>query len=291
MPFQGFNHHSSTEISRNSPKKKLRGENVHSWCARHSMDQRRATAFQASIDNGTLLDKVAAAAMKESKRWKGAAKPRTVRAPPAVVLGLDFGKVICGARTDSEGDCSAFFGDRYLDAPQVPGACEGVSQLVSQLGNSKVFVVSKVRAQGRQRTREWLEHNKFYAATGLRAHHVFFCNSREEKAPICAALGITAFVDDAADVLAAMPAVPLRLLLLPPVVLPAKGAAGAAGAAGAGGGTDGGVVVARSWREVCAHILPGLVLVPAAATATGSALCTRQCTRVQAAAAKPDAEL
>ena len=258
-----------------------------------AMDQRRATLFQASIDNGTLLDKVAAAATKESKRWKGAAKSRTVRAPPAavrtaepVVLGLDFGKVICGARTDSEGNCSAFFGDRYLDAPQVPGAREGVSQLVSQLGNSKVFVVSKVRAQGRQRTREWLEHNEFYAATGLRAHHVFFCNSREEKAPICATLGITAFVDDAPDVLAAMPAVPLRLLLLPPVVPPAKGDAGATGAAGAGGGADGGVVVARSWREVCAHILPGLV----SAAATGSALGV-QCTRVQAAAAKPDAEL
>ena len=185
------------------------------------MDARRSAALQLSIDNGQLRAKVSAKAAKAQRQWKknpskqGKGKCASVAAlplpaaggggEPPVVAGIDFGKVICGSRNDEEGDGSMFFSDQYLDAPAVPGAREGVAQLVEALGARRVFVVSKARQRGRRRTLEWLAHHDFYNATGLVPYHVFFCDHKEDKAAICAALGVTAFVDDSVDVLAARP--------------------------------------------------------------------------------------
>eukprot|EP00937_MAST-01D_sp_MAST-1D-sp2_P003586 g3586.t1 len=207
------------------------------------MDERRAAALQQSIDNGQLFAKFAAKAAAAAKRqWKKPSKPSqastlskgrgrsgrrhlrgdsladaeagAAQACARVVAGVDFGKVICGCRNDEEGDASLWFGDGYLHAPAVPGAEAGVSRLVQELGARNVFIVSKARQRGRQRTLEWLAHKNFYHATGLARSHVFFCNRKEDKATICAVLGVTAFVDDSVDVLASMPDVPQRLLLL-----------------------------------------------------------------------------
>ena len=236
------------------------------------MDDRKAAALQQNIDNGQLRAKAAAKSTTAKHRWqpkpgkgkgRGKAKGKgkgkgsggeavDIGAPAELeldavaacvpIVGIDFGKVICGSRNDDEGDGSLFFSDRYLEAPMVPGARDGVSQLVQALGARRVFVVSKARQRGRQRTLEWLANHDFYDATSLPRSHVFFCNEKDDKAIICAALGITAFIDDSVDVLTSMPQVPQRLLLLP------LGTAAA--------GVPAGVSVVRSWEEVCASAVP-----------------------------------
>ena len=159
-------------------------------------------------------------------------------------VGIDFGKVICGSRNDEEGDGNLFFSDRYLEAPMVPGAADGVAQLVQALGGRRVFVVSKARQRGRQRTCEWLAQHDFHGRTGLPRSHVFFCNEKEDKAVICAALGITAFIDDSVDVLTRMPKVPRRLLLLPPSTVVSS--------------VPPCVSMVRSWEEACASVIPAI---------------------------------
>lgn len=127
-------------------------------------------------------------------------------------LGIDIGRVIISG-TSARGDTSFFSGDTtaMLRTPAVPGAFEAITRLVPQF--DKTWLVSKCGPRIRRRSMEWLLHHRSFELTGVPAEHVRFCLRRPEKAIHCADLGITHFVDDKPDVIAAItPVVPHRYL-------------------------------------------------------------------------------
>jgi hypothetical protein len=114
-------------------------------------------------------------------------------------LGIDIGGVVIGRGGDAED--TSLFGDDYLDAGPVVGALDGIRRLVDGRFAGNVFVVSKCGPKIAARTLEWLSHHDFFERTGLPAGHLYFTRTRGDKAPVCARLGLTHFVDDRLDVL------------------------------------------------------------------------------------------
>jgi hypothetical protein len=127
-------------------------------------------------------------------------------------LGIDIGRVII----HGDGPDTSFVGAASLEdalrAPAMEGAFESIARLVSRL-DRRVWLVSKCGKRVEERTRAWLDHHRFFEATGIPAANIRFCRERKEKAGICVGLGITMFVDDRIDVLRHMASlVPHRLL-------------------------------------------------------------------------------
>jgi len=127
-------------------------------------------------------------------------------------LGIDIGRVII----HGDGPDTSFVGaattEEALEAPAMEGALDSIARLVARL-DRRVWLVSKCGKKVEERTRLWLEHHRFYEATGLPRENLRFCRERKEKAPICVRLGITMFVDDRLDVLRHMASlVPHRFL-------------------------------------------------------------------------------
>ncbi|WP_405068839.1 hypothetical protein OG558_03015 [Kribbella sp. NBC_01510] len=127
-------------------------------------------------------------------------------------LGIDIGRVIIDGSSGS-GDTSFFSGDTaaMLRTPAVPGAFAAIPRLVPLFGEA--WLVSKCGPRVQRRSVEWLRHHRFFELTGIGEGNVRFCLRRPEKAIHCVDLGITHFVDDKADVIAAItPVVPHRYL-------------------------------------------------------------------------------
>ncbi|WP_371404690.1 hypothetical protein OHA10_03310 [Kribbella sp. NBC_00662] len=127
-------------------------------------------------------------------------------------LGIDIGRVIIDG-SSGPGDTSFFSGDTaaMLRTPAVPGAFEAIARLVPLFGDA--WLVSKCSPRIQQRSLEWLRYHRFFAQTGIAEGNVRFCLRRPDKALHCTELGITHFVDDKADVIAAItPVVPHRYL-------------------------------------------------------------------------------
>lgn len=116
------------------------------------------------------------------------------------ILGIDIGGVIIDRVNNDDKDTS-FFSDNYLATTPVEGAFVAISSLVEKRFGPNVHLISKAKEPTQRRTMEWLTHREFFYNTGVKAENVHFCLTREEKAPICARLGITHFVDDRLDVL------------------------------------------------------------------------------------------
>lgn len=127
-------------------------------------------------------------------------------------LGIDIGRVIIDGSSGS-GDTSFFSGDTaaMLRTPAVPGAFAAIARLVPLFGEA--WLVSKCGPRVQRRSVEWLRHHRFFEVTGIAEGNVRFCLRRPEKAIHCVDLGITHFVDDKPDVIAAItPVVPHRYL-------------------------------------------------------------------------------
>lgn len=124
------------------------------------------------------------------------------------VLGVDVGGVILDwVRT--KGTDVDFSSDNYLLTPPIDGAIESLVELNKGRFKDSVFFVSRYAYHGPGRVREWLTHHEIYRKTGIPESHLFQCAKREDKAPICADLHVTHFVDDRAEVLSHLtPAVP-----------------------------------------------------------------------------------
>jgi hypothetical protein len=126
-------------------------------------------------------------------------------------LGVDIGRVIIAG----DGPDTSVVGgseDAALRAPSLPRAFEALARL-HRLYDGRVWLVSKCGPRVQARTRAWLAHHRFFASTGIDPAKLVFCLKRPEKAPICARLGITCFIDDRPDVLESMRGVvPIRLL-------------------------------------------------------------------------------
>ena len=130
-----------------------------------------------------------------------------------IALGVDIGGVLI-ERTDDSDDTS-FWGENYLETPEIEGAMVAIAALRKERFGDAVYLVSKSGEDTERRAREWLVHNAFYDKTGVPPEHVHFCRKRHEKAPICAELGITHFVDDRLEVLTHLDTVPHKFLFQP----------------------------------------------------------------------------
>lgn len=160
-------------------------------------------------------------------------------------LGLDIGGVIIDRAND--GTDTSFFGDRFLDTAPVPGALAAIAELAARRFGRRRLLVSKCGPRTEARTRRWLAHRRFFAATGVPEANLHFCRERHEKAPICARLGITHFVDDRCSVLEHLGRVPFRFLFAPPASERARWRA-----------RPDGIVVVEDWPALVAALLaPG----------------------------------
>jgi tRNA(Leu) C34 or U34 (ribose-2'-O)-methylase TrmL len=120
-------------------------------------------------------------------------------------LGIDIGRVIIDGSSGPNGD-TAFFGsdeNAVLATPEVPDAIPTVDRLVSAFGG-RVWLVSKCGPRIQARTLRWLDAHDFYARTGLPRNQIRFCRARAQKRDHCMDLSLTHFVDDRADVHAAI---------------------------------------------------------------------------------------
>lgn len=120
----------------------------------------------------------------------------------APTLGVDIGRVII----HGDGPDTSFIGgseDAAMRAPAMDGAFASLTRLRERFAG-RVWLVSKCGPRVQDRTRKWLDRHRFFETTGVSPGHLRFCLSRKDKAPICAELGITLFVDDRRDVLDAM---------------------------------------------------------------------------------------
>lgn len=79
---------------------------------------------------------------------------------------------------------------------------EVISKLVKKF--DKVYIVSRVNTEQRERAINWLADNDFYLRTGVWEHDVYFCFDRRDKAIFAAGLSVNTFIDDRPDVLAPM---------------------------------------------------------------------------------------
>ena len=129
------------------------------------------------------------------------------------VLGIDVGGVII-SRTNDNTDTS-FFSDNYLNTRMVEGAVETITDLVARRFGQRVYIVSKCGPRTEAKTREYFAHHRIFERTGIPADHIRFCRMRKDKAPICAELGITHFIDDRLEVLAYLATVPHLFLFQP----------------------------------------------------------------------------
>jgi hypothetical protein len=124
------------------------------------------------------------------------------------VLGFDIGGVIINGRGENK---DTMFTDNFLETPPVDGAFEGLAELTQWVGGG-IHLVSKCQETTEKKTCAWLEHHNFHAITGILPQDVHFCRTRQQKGPICEALGITHFTDDRTEVLSFLTTVPHRFL-------------------------------------------------------------------------------
>jgi hypothetical protein len=161
-------------------------------------------------------------------------KPATCPAEPR--LGVDIGRVII----EGDGPDTSFVGgseEEALRAPEVRGSFEALTRLRLHFVG-RIWLVSKCGKRVEARTRRWLAQRRFFETTGIDPEHLIFCRARPEKAPICEALGITCFVDDRWDVLAAMVGVVPHRILFGAEVAP-----------------EGSVIPAATWERAESSIL------------------------------------
>jgi hypothetical protein len=121
-------------------------------------------------------------------------------------LGIDIGRVLmCPANDDARPDTSFLDlpDDQALDVPASPHAWEVIPDLV-QAFDKRVWLVSKAGSRIEALTRRWLAHHRFFDRVGLPDNQVRFCRKRPEKRSHAIDLGLTHFIDDRADVLAAL---------------------------------------------------------------------------------------
>jgi len=132
-------------------------------------------------------------------------------------LGIDVGRVLISPGDDARPDTSFIGGtlEDALNTPPYEGMFDVVPNLVRRFAG-QVWIVSKCGVRVQERTLQWFGHHRFFERTGIDSRNVRFCLKRPEKAIHCRELGITHFIDDRTDVLAAMVGVVPHLYLFGP---------------------------------------------------------------------------
>lgn len=110
------------------------------------------------------------------------------------------------------GEDTSFFGSRPLETPATAGVFERLAELTAGPFAGRVHIVSKAGPKVAGHTRDWLVFHRFFERTGINPANLHFVRERRDKAPVCARLNITHFVDDRLDVLAHLETVRYRYL-------------------------------------------------------------------------------
>ena len=155
------------------------------------------------------------------------------------LLGVDIGGVLIDRV--AKGADTSFFADNFLETPEVAGAFDALKLLGTGAFGARIYLVSKCGPRIEGRTRLWLEHKGFHSITGVPPERVHFCRERKDKAPICAQLGVTHFVDDRLDVLDFLETVDRKYLFQPRPGDLARAATAP-------------VIVATGWEDVLADL-------------------------------------
>ena len=114
-------------------------------------------------------------------------------------LGVDFGGVITASGAKGQ---DTFFDVDYLNTPSNIGCFEVLGGLNKTKFENGIWVISKASsAEIQSKTRHWLEHNRFFEATGVTRDRLLFTAKRAGKLVVAQSLGVTHFVDDTPDVL------------------------------------------------------------------------------------------
>jgi hypothetical protein len=115
-------------------------------------------------------------------------------------IGLDIGGVI--TNRDNDNTEYSLFGDRYLEAPPMPGCLEAVHSLAtSNRFGPEIYLVSKAGPKVQGIISSWLDHNQFFDITTINPKNLHFVLTRSEKAGVAKELKLTHFVDDRFEVL------------------------------------------------------------------------------------------
>ena len=122
-------------------------------------------------------------------------------------LGIDIGRVLMCPIDPTDGRPDSSFlelpDDQAIDLPASPHVWDAVPDLVRAF-DGRVWLVSKAGARIEAKTRLWLAHQRFFDRVGLPDEAVRFCRRRPDKRVHAIELGLTHFVDDRSDVLAAL---------------------------------------------------------------------------------------
>jgi hypothetical protein len=121
-------------------------------------------------------------------------------------LGIDIGRVLmCPSGNDARPDTSFLDlpDDQALALPASPHVWDSVPELVRAFAGC-VWLVSKAGPRIEALTRRWLAHHRFFERVGLPRDAVRFCRRRPDKRVHAIELGLTHFIDDRSDVLAAL---------------------------------------------------------------------------------------
>jgi hypothetical protein len=158
------------------------------------------------------------------------------------ILGIDIGGVII-TPARAAGDTS-FFSSNYLATPPMDGAFDAIARLGRERFGARVHLVSKCGPGVEAKTRAWLAHHGLHDIAGVPVERLHFCRARADKAPICARLGVTHFVDDRLEVLGYLTSVPNRYLFQPDAKEIARHAAHLPQ-----------VCIVRAWEEIVAEMI------------------------------------
>ncbi len=128
-----------------------------------------------------------------------------IQVPAQPKIAVDFGGVIVVGDDHRTAGEDTMFGAQYLEAPAVPGVFAALRELTTRFGRNQVIIISKARSRTmKQRTREWLKHNRFYDQTGLLEKNVFFTDTREDKGKVAAKEQVSVMIDDHLDCIEAV---------------------------------------------------------------------------------------
>ncbi|MDO8598850.1 MAG: hypothetical protein Q7S02_01970 [bacterium] len=131
-------------------------------------------------------------------------------------LGVDIGGVIIDRSGHAAADDPT--SSAYLDIPVVRHAFLALAFLNRKTRfRNRIHLISRRRNRNDEAgDRAWLAHRGFHEHTGIPTSHVHFCEERDEKALICARLGVTHAIDDRLEIIVALDGiVPHRILFHP----------------------------------------------------------------------------
>lgn len=112
-------------------------------------------------------------------------------------IGIDIGNVIIGGDHEDK----SFFGDTYLETPEVSDAFRSIREL-KEAGH-EIFLVSKCGAVVQSKTLHWLRYHEFSRRTNVTGPP-FFVFDRRDKSPVARALKLDLFIDDRDDIIISM---------------------------------------------------------------------------------------